>query len=80
MNKIFDKIFVIHLKRNKNRLINLKNEIGNKFNYQLFDGIEPDDFPKQEFDWNFYINKNLSLPAIYSFKSCSSGLSLIKVS
>ena len=68
MNIKFDKIFVIHLKRNKKRLINLKNEIGNKFNYQLFDGIEPDNFPKQEFDWNFYINK---YPDLHFIKSKS---------
>jgi len=63
MNNIFDKIFVIHLKKNKNRLYNFKKTIGNKIKFSIFYGIETN---KNEinthFDWKYYlqINKDLS--------------------
>ena len=64
INDIFDKIFVIHLKENKNRLSNLKN-IGNKFKYSLFIGNKPN--PNQiniNFDWEYYLEKNSDLKEV----------------
>lgn len=63
MNQIFDKIFIIHLKKNKNRFFNLKKNIN--FKYTLVNGIIPEqDEINTHFDWKYYLEKNKDIKNI----------------
>ena len=78
INDIFDKIFVIHLKENKNRLYNLKKNIGNKFEYVLIDAIKPlENEINTYFDWKFYINYNKDLINIKTYEQAIEHYNLI---